>query len=87
MDDWLLYALILMALIAWLAPHLLGGTAYKLSLQALGAVLGYYADRSAFPYARPNDPAIICNDSRFAYAMQRRALIMASCIIGVSLGA
>lgn len=87
MLDWLLYALTLTALIAWIAPQQLGVTAYKLSLIALAAVAGYWIDRSAFPYARPDDLAVISNDSRFAYAMQRRAMIMSACIIGVSLGA
>lgn len=87
MDDWLLYALTLTAMIAWLAPQQMGVTAYKLSLIALAAVAGYWIDRSAFPYARPDDRSVIGNDSRFAYAMQRRALIISACIMGVSLGA
>lgn len=88
MDAWAYAALVLCLVVAAIAPQeQIGLTVYKLSLQALGAVLGYYVDRSAFPYARPDAPAVICNDSRFAYAMQRRALIMSACILGVSLGA
>lgn len=87
MDDWLAYSLILVALIAWVAPQQLGVAAYKLSLISLAGLSGYVLDRSLFPYARPDDPTIMGNDARFAYAMQRRALIVAACILGVSLGA
>ena len=87
MDDWLMYSLVLTTLIAWLAPHQLLVTAYKLSLIALAAVCGYWIDRSTFPYARPDDLLIEKSEAKFAYAMQRRALIMAACILGVSLGA
>lgn len=87
MDDWLLYALILTAMIAWLAPQQLGVTAYKLSLIASGAFVGYWIDRGAFPYGRPDDLLIERSDTSFAAAMQRRALIMSASILGVSLGA
>lgn len=86
MLDWLLYAIVLTALIAWLAPHQLLVTAYKLSLIALAAVCGYWIDRSTFPYARPDD-LLMDSEIKFSYAMQRRAIIMSACILGVSLGA
>lgn len=87
MDNWLAIALVLTALIAWVAPQQLGVTAYKLSLIALAAFAGYWIDRAAFPYARPDDLSIEKSEARFAYAMQRRAIIMAACILGVSIGA
>jgi hypothetical protein len=37
-----------------LAPHQLPVSLYKLSLVSLAAVVGYWLDRSIFPYARPD---------------------------------
>lgn len=87
MDDWFLYALVLTALIAWLAPQQLGVSAYKMSLNAIGGLFGYWLDRSAFPYARPDNPEIMASDVRFAAAMQRRAIIMGASILAAGLGA
>lgn len=87
MDGWLYAALILSLVVVVVAPQQIGVTLYKLSLQALGGVVGYWLDRSIFYYARPDDLMAEPHDSRFCFAMQRRALIVAACIIGVSLGA
>ena len=95
MLDWLLVAAALTLLIAVIAPHQLPVTAYKLSLVSLAAVAGYRLDRSLFPYARPDSfgnwrDALMVNSvqaSVFCASMQRRAIIMAACIVGVSLGA
>jgi Putative 2/3 transmembrane domain holin len=54
MWDWGCVALVLMVLVAFLAPHQLPVSLYKLSLVALAAVVGYWVDRSLFPYARPD---------------------------------
>ena len=51
---WLLAALVLLALIAWANPVQLPVVLYKCGLVALGIVLGYWADRALFPYARPD---------------------------------
>ena len=87
MDAWLIGAVILASLIALIAPQQLGVSLYKLSLIVMAGVVGYWLDRSVFWYARPDFEEIMNNDSRFAYAMQRRAIIMAACIVGMSLGA
>lgn len=87
MDGWLYAALILSLVVVVVAPQQIGVTLYKLSLQALGGVVGYWLDRSIFYYARPDDLMVEPHDSRFCFAMQRRALIVAACILGVSLGA
>lgn len=87
MLDWMIFSAALTILIAVFAPHQLPVTAYKLSLVSLAAIVGYWLDRSLFPYARPDNDSIMVNDSRFAFAMQRRAIIIAACIVGVSLGA
>lgn len=87
MDVWAYVAIGLGLLIAVLAPQQIGVTAYKLSLLAAGGVVGYWLDRSIFYYARPDDLMADPHDSRFCFAMQRRALIVAACVLGVSLGA
>ncbi len=87
MDGWAYVALALCLGVAQLAPQQIGVTAYKLLLLAAGGVVGYWLDRSIFYYARPDDLSVIDNDSRFCFAMQRRALIVAACVLGVSLGA
>jgi len=54
MSDWLLYTAILLVIIWHVAPQQLPVTLYKLSLITMAAVVGYWIDRSAFPYARPD---------------------------------
>lgn len=95
MLDWLVLAIVLTVAIALIAPHQLPVTAYKLSLVSLAAVSGYWLDRSLFPYARPDafrhwrgqylvdTPEVVA----FAASQIRRAMIIAACVIGVSLGA
>ncbi len=51
---WLLITILLTATIWFLAPQQLPVTAYKLSLVTLAGVVGYWMDRSFFPYARPH---------------------------------
>lgn len=83
--DWLVIAGALTLAIALIAPHQLGVTLYKLSLVSLAAVAGYWIDRSLFPYARPDDPAL--TELQVAAAFLRRAIVVGACIVGVSLGA
>lgn len=54
MSGWLLLAIVLMVVVAAIAPQKLGVTTYKLSLLALAGVGGYWLDRAFFPYARPD---------------------------------
>lgn len=51
---WAVITILLMATIWLLAPQQLPVTAYKLSLVSLAGVVGYWLDRSLFPYARPD---------------------------------
>ncbi|GKS85552.1 putative holin [Acidovorax sp. SUPP1855] len=51
---WLVLAVVLIVLIAAIAPQKLSLTIYKASLVALAAVMGYWLDRALFPYARPD---------------------------------
>lgn len=82
-------AILLLAVIALVAPQQLPVTIYKLSLVTLGSVAGYWVDRELFPYARPDCFTPDCTDSfdlAFAAAMIRRAIIVAAFVIGVTLG-
>ena len=54
MWDWVLITVLLMVLVAFIAPQQLPVSLYKLSLISLAAVSGYWIDRSLFPYARPD---------------------------------
>lgn len=54
MAGWLLTALLLIIAIALISPQQLPVALYKLSLISLAAVVGYWLDRSLFPYARPD---------------------------------
>ncbi len=85
MLDWITIAAILTLAIGLFAPQQLPVTLYKLSLVSLAAVVGYWIDRSMFPYARPDELAL--TDHQVSAAFLRRAFIVGACIVGVSLGA
>lgn len=51
---WSVTTLFLAALIYTLAPQQLPVSLYKLSLLTMAGVIGYWFDRSLFPYARPD---------------------------------
>lgn len=112
MGGWLVLALTLSALVWAMAPQQLPVSVYKLSLIALAAVVGYWIDRSLFPYARPDSFLVlhgaVCDEDDgdgdddeadgapalpqpmqwlMAASMLRRAVIVAACMLGVSLGA
>lgn len=54
MLEWLLAALLLTVLVWMIAPQQLPTMLYKGALVTLAAVLGYWIDRSLYPYARPD---------------------------------
>jgi hypothetical protein len=54
LTGWSLISLLLLVAVWALAPHQLPVSLYKLSLVTLAAVVGYWLDRSIFPYARPD---------------------------------
>ena len=54
LSGWALITLLLAALVWAIAPQQLPVTLYKLSLVTLAGVIGYWLDRSMFPYARPD---------------------------------
>lgn len=52
--NWLIFSVLLFALLAVLSITQLPVVLYKLTLISLAAVIGYWLDRSLFPYARPD---------------------------------
>ena len=63
--DWIAITVVLTLAIGIIAPQQLSVTLYKLSLVSMAGVVGYWFDRSLFPYARP--------DSFIARGMQEEA--------------
>jgi len=51
---WLVLTVLLLAVIGLLYPQQLPVSLYKLSLISMAGVVGYWLDRSLFPYARPD---------------------------------
>jgi len=103
MAVWLWVTLLLFAAITITAPQQLPVSLYKLSLITSAAWVGYWIDRSLFPYARPDSflvrpfslggpfpPELMVRQGcyrAFAAAQLRRALVIAAAMIAVALGA
>ena len=51
--NWIILAVLLLVVIAFVSPAQLSVTIYKLSLVSIAVVLGYHLDRALFPYASP----------------------------------
>lgn len=86
LSGWLIAAIILFVLIGWISAPQMPVVIYKLSLVSLSAVLGYWLDRSLFPWARPDsfcpwEESLCC-----AAAMIRRAIIVAAVCLAVAMG-
>lgn len=86
MTDWILITILLIGLVALLSPQQLPVLLYKLSLITMAAAVGYWIDRSLFPYARPDNPKLNDFDLLIAAAMLRRAMIVGCAMLAVSLG-
>jgi hypothetical protein len=97
---WLLVSVVLLAGIALISPQQLPVVLYKIALVTIAAVLGYWLDRTLFPYARPHktfEEATRAGKSRdFDFCVKlgmiagvlsiRRALIVLACVLGLTLG-
>lgn len=59
---WLVAAVLMAAIVGVLYPHQLGVLLWSLTKLAFGAYLGYWIDRSIFPYARPGDAILEAED-------------------------
>lgn len=100
MSGWTAITILLAIAIYMLAPQQLVVSLYKLSLITMAAVVGYWIDRSLFPYARPDQFKLRSDDTSlhgleaaklrfivmFAISMLRRAIIVGSAMLAVSLG-
>jgi len=97
MLNWLLLALLLAAAVWFIAPQQLPVSLYKLSLVSMAAVVGYWIDRSLFPYARPDrlfghansadEAEIGARALMVSAAMLRRAVVVAAAMLATGLGA
>lgn len=85
---WLVAALLMSAIVGWLYPHQLGVLLWSLTKLSLGAYLGYWIDRSIFPYARPGNYSVrdASGMHSIALLMLRRAIIIAAALIALGLG-
>lgn len=54
LSGWLVASVALFVVIGWTSSAQIPVVIYKLSLVSLSAVLGYWLDRSLFPWARPD---------------------------------
>ena len=59
---WLIATVLLLAVIGLLYPQQLPVSLYKLSLVSMAGVVGYWLDRSLFPYARPDSFIVVEDD-------------------------
>lgn len=82
MSTWVWISIPLLIVVAILSPQKIGLVVYKINLITIAAALGYWLDRNAFPYARPDQvaPEIVPS------AMIRRSMIMAACVLAMALG-
>jgi len=53
-SGWIIAAIALLVVLLFISPQQLDVVAYKLALISVAAVVGYWLDRSLFPYARPD---------------------------------
>jgi len=79
MGEWLLCGLVLLGVIAWIAPAQISVVLYKGALVTCFAHLGYWIDRRLAPYGRPEDSSGDTQDYRTDTI--RRAVIVAAVIL------
>lgn len=79
---WLAAALTACTVVGIKYPHQLGVLVWCLAKLSCAAYLGYWIDRTIFPYARPHEAIT----NKYAAATQlRRAIVLAATVIGMSL--
>ena len=79
---WLAAALVACTAVAVIAPWQLGVLAWGLAKLSCAAYLGYWIDRTIFPYSRPHEA---CSPQAGASAQQRRAIVLAAAMIALAL--
>lgn len=85
---WLIFTIVMAAIVGFLYPHQLGVLLWSLTKLSAGAYLGYWIDRTIFYYGRPGDITHEDLDTALLIigCMIRRALIMAAAITALGLG-
>jgi hypothetical protein len=84
---WALLSVVLMFVLGQVSPQQLPVVLYKMALVVFGCSLGYWVDRALFPYDRPHTYAETGEDLiPRGLAMLRRALIVLTCVLGLTLG-
>lgn len=85
---WLVGAIITSIIVGILYPHQLGVLLWSLTKLCWGAYLGYWIDRSMFPYARPGTwcSSHIPGNGLLPLLMIRRVIIIAASILALGLG-
>lgn len=85
MSEWLLVAILLIALVVAFIPQQLTVMLEKASMLTLYAIMGYWFDRRAFPAARPDSCQLTPMER--AAAGLRRSLLVGAFVVAGSLGA
>jgi cobalamin synthase len=80
MAEWLLIALVLVAVLAYTAPAQIPIIAYKALLVTFFAFLGYWIDRRLFGHSRCGDTSIWWLDA--VYQMRRAIIVSAVVLAG-----
>lgn len=101
MVHWIVLALLLLAAISLLSPQQLPVILYKCAQVSIFTVLGYWIDRSLFPYARPHTlmetyakpiqgdrgfTGAFSSETAYSASMIRRALIIFAVVLAGSIG-
>lgn len=100
---WIIATVFLLIVVLLLSPQQIPVSLYKLSLVSMAGVVGYWLDRSMFPYARPDEfmaqPVSVgapflpgrsvppSSQIAFSAAMLRRAIIVGCAMLAIALGA
>lgn len=80
--SWIIYTVLVTALVAFIAPQQIAVTLYKVSLVMLGAVLAYWLSRALFPKLRLQN----LQGWELIAAAGVRAILALACILGMTLG-
>ena len=80
-----IYALVLLFVVYRIAPQQVPVIVYKINLILLAGPGGYWLDRWAFPYARP-DRFLTADGEVMGATMIRRAIIMGAAMLAVGMG-
>lgn len=79
---WLVFSLLTCLIVALIAPWQLGVLSWSLTKLSIAAYLGYWLDRTMFPYARPHET---CGGNEASAAMLRRAILVGCVVLAMSL--